>query len=102
MLGMVRCHRKGEALPELVSNIRRLVARAYPNVSADMKEGMGRDYFIEALDLPEIRMQVRQTKPKTLSMALRVALEEEAFSMLNTIRVITLCLLMHVKIRVLV
>ena len=74
-----RCRRKNEPLPELAGDIGRLVTRAYPNISVEMREEVGKDYFVEALDLPEIRMQVRRAKPESLSEALKVALEEEAF-----------------------
>ena len=75
----VRSRKKDEALPELASDIRRLVSKAYPDVSAVLREELGRDYFIEALDSPDVRMQVRRAKPKDLGAALTVALEEEAF-----------------------
>ena len=75
----VRTRRKSEKLPELASDIRRLVSKAYPDVSAELREELGRDHFIEALDLPEIRMQVRRAKPRDLGAALTAALEEEAF-----------------------
>ena len=75
----VRSRRKGEALPELASDIRRLTCKAYPDVSTVLREELGRDHFIEALDSPDVRMQVRRAKPKNLGAALTVALEEEAF-----------------------
>ena len=74
-----RSRGKNEPLPELASDLRRLVSKAYPNVSALLREELGRDYFIEALDSPDIRMQVRRAKPKDLGGALTIALEEEAF-----------------------
>ena len=75
----VRSRRKNEKLPELASDIRRLVVKAYPDISAELREELGKDHFIEALDLPEIRMQVRRAKPVNLGDALTTALEEEAF-----------------------
>ena len=74
-----RSRKRGESLPELASEIRRLVVKAYPNVSSEVREEIGRDQFIESLDLPEVRMQVRRAKPKSLGEALSLALEEEAF-----------------------
>ena len=75
----VRSRRKGEALPELASDIRRLISKAYPDVSTVLREELGRDHFVEALDSPDVRMQVRRAKPQNLEVALTVALEEEAF-----------------------
>ena len=73
-----RVRRKGETLPELASNIRRLVVKAYPDVSVEFRDELGRDYFLDALDSPDIRIQVRRLKPKTLSAAVSLATEEEA------------------------
>ena len=78
-----RTRRKGESLQQLASDIRRLVLRAYPNVSAKFREEVGRDQFVEAIDLPDVRVQVRRAKPTTLGKALTLALEEEAFIQLE-------------------
>jgi hypothetical protein len=68
-----RVRRKGETLPELASEIRRLVSKAFPTASVDFREEIGRDYFLDALDSPDVRLQVRRLKPKTLAEALKLA-----------------------------
>ena len=78
-----RSRRKGESLQQLASEIRRLVLKAFPNVSSKFREEMGRDQFIEALDLPDVRIQVRRSKPSSLGKALTLALEEEAYLQLE-------------------
>ena len=60
-----RGRRKDESLQQLASEIRRLVLKAYPDVSSEFREEMARDQFIEALDLPDVRIQVRRAKPKS-------------------------------------
>ena len=47
------------------------------------REEIGRDQFIEALDLPDVRVQVRRARPSNLGKALTLALEEEAFLQLE-------------------
>ena len=79
----VRVRRKGETLPELASEIRRLVSKAFPTASVDFREEIGRDYFLDALDSPDVRLQVRRLKPKTLAEALKLASEEDTFLQLE-------------------
>ena len=55
-----RVHRKGKSLPELPSDIRRLVLKAYPDVSPEFRDEIGRDCFLDALDSPDIRIQLRR------------------------------------------
>ena len=74
-----RIRKKNETLSELASSIRRLTVKAYPDVPTEFREELARDQFIEALDSPDVRMQVRRDRPKTLCNALSLALEEEAF-----------------------
>ena len=74
-----RKRKPDESLPELAQAIRRLTRRAFPDVTADIRETMARDSFIDALSTAEERWKVHQTRPKTLNEALTVAVEQEAF-----------------------
>ena len=74
-----RTRNKGESLPELAGNIRRLVAKAYPHSDKDSVEQIAVQYFVDALDNREIKLQVRRSKPKSLSEAMKIALDEESF-----------------------
>ena len=72
-----RVRKPGENLSELASAIRRLTNRAYPMVSADVRDDLAKDQFLEALESSQTRLQVRRQKPCTLDEALSLAIEEE-------------------------
>ena len=65
-----------ESLPQLAQAIRRLTRQAFPEMSADIRETMARDSFIDALGTAE---EVHQARPKTLNDALSAAVEQESF-----------------------
>ena len=74
-----RKQRASESIPELGQHIRRLVNLAYPTVPADVKETLAKDHFIEALAISDMRLRIKQARPKNLNEALRHAIELEAF-----------------------
>lgn len=74
-----RMRNKGESLPELACNIRRLVTKAYPDTNRRLIEQVSVQHFIDALDNSDTKIQVRRKKPITLSEALNIALDEESF-----------------------
>ncbi|XP_061194780.1 uncharacterized protein LOC133202936 [Saccostrea echinata] len=74
-----RRQRASESLPELGQQIRRLVNLAYPTVPADVKETLAKDHFIDALAISDIRLRIKQARPKNLNEAVRNAIELEAF-----------------------
>lgn len=74
-----RRQRASESIPELGQHIRRLVNLAYPTVPADVKETLAKDNFIEALAISDMRLRIKQARPKNLNEALRHAIELEAF-----------------------
>ncbi|KAJ8035018.1 hypothetical protein HOLleu_22092 [Holothuria leucospilota] len=76
-----RVRKTNETLPELAQDLKRQVARAYPDASVAMREALAKDYFIDALSDPDIRWRVFQTRPKTVQEACTIAVEMEAFSM---------------------
>ncbi|XP_072030206.1 uncharacterized protein [Amphiura filiformis] len=75
-----RTREKGESLPELAQNLRRLTKYAYPNAPRSMQDILAKDQFLDALD-PDMRWSIFQTRPKTLDEALDVAIECEAFKL---------------------
>ncbi|KAJ8021210.1 hypothetical protein HOLleu_38341 [Holothuria leucospilota] len=82
----IRKRKQGEPLVELAADIRRLINAAYPDMPPEVKNELGSDYFIEALDNAVQRTVVRRRKPTSLEAALKVAMEEEAIMQLEASR----------------
>ena len=68
-----------ETLTELAQDIKKLVRKAYPNASLDMREIMAKDSFVDALNNADMEWSVFHGKPQTLCEAVTLALEYEAF-----------------------
>ena len=65
-------------MPDLVSSLRTLVSRAYPEAVPDLQYSLAKDQFIDALENREIRIKLRESGPKTLNEAVSRALQIEA------------------------
>ena len=76
-----RVRRSGESLPELSQAIKRLVLRAYPQATVELREIMAMDYFIDALQDGHIRLRLKQGKPTSITEAVNMAIELEAFQL---------------------
>ena len=76
-----RQRRRGEPLAELAQDIKRLVRKAYPEASVDVKEALACDAFTDAVGDSDMEWNIFQGKPKGVDDALRLALEYEAFQM---------------------
>lgn len=74
-----RQRRGGETLAALGQEIRRLVARAYPNLPNEGLEEISIEKFREALDNTEQRMAVHRAHPQQLEDAVEAALDVEAW-----------------------
>lgn len=74
-----RLRRKSESVQELANDIKRLVRRAYPQATNDLRDQIARDSFIDSLNEHELEWFVYQGKPKTVDEAMQLALEFEAF-----------------------
>ena len=74
-----RRRKKGETLPELAQGIRRLVRNAYPDANYQMMDSLAKDQFMDALDNPDLRWKIFQTRTQSLDEALEIAIECEAF-----------------------
>ena len=77
----VQCRRRRseETLRELAQDIRRLMMLAYPGDRSAMAERLAKEYFICALDDPELELKVREKEPQTLDSALKAAQRLEVF-----------------------
>ena len=76
-----RQRQRGEPLAELAQDIKRLVRKAYPEASVDVKEALACDAFTDAVGDSDMEWNIFQGKPKGVDDALRLALEYEAFQM---------------------
>ncbi|VDI38718.1 Hypothetical predicted protein, partial [Mytilus galloprovincialis] len=75
-----RRQRASESLPELGQSIRRLSNLAYPTAPFDVRETLGKEQFIDALVDSEMRLRIKQSRPKGLNDAVRLAVELEAYN----------------------
>jgi hypothetical protein len=70
----------GESLPELGQAIRRLANLAYPNATAEIRETLSKDQFVDALVDSEMRIRIKQARPRNLNDAIQLAVELEAYN----------------------
>jgi transposase InsO family protein len=77
----LRNRRRGprESLSDLMQDIRRLMVLAYSATTSDMWESVAMNAFLEALDDPELALEIRKRGPITLDGAYRDALLLEGF-----------------------
>ena len=61
-----------DTLPELGQ-------QAYPGANAKVMDALGRDYFIDSLEDPDLRWRIYQAKPETLDDTICIAVEFEAY-----------------------
>ncbi len=69
---------KSESLLELADDVRQLVDKAYPELGESTRNRMSKDSFLDALEDPEIRTRVLQSRAQTMEDALRSSIELEA------------------------
>ena len=72
-----RRRKAGESLRSHHSDIRRLVALAFPDLDHKARELMACNYFTDALDEPNLALKVRERLPGDLDSAFRIALQLE-------------------------
>ena len=75
-----RSRKPNESLSDLHQDIRRLMALAYPKLTADAREEIACDHFTNALSDPDLALKVNERTPETLDDALRIALRLEAWA----------------------
>ena len=74
-----RSRQSNESLAELAQEIKRLALRAYPDAPYEMVDTLAKEYFIDSLVDTDTKWRVYQSRPGTLSDAVVVAVELEAF-----------------------
>ncbi|VDH90009.1 Hypothetical predicted protein, partial [Mytilus galloprovincialis] len=75
-----RRQKASESLPELCQSIWRLSNLAYPTAPLDVRETLGKEQFIDALVDSEMRLRIKQSQPKCLNDAVRLAVELEGYN----------------------
>ena len=75
-----RHQRAGESLPELGQAIRRLANLAYPTAPTEIRETLSKDQFVDALQDSEMRIRIKQARPKYVNDAIQLAVELEAYN----------------------
>ncbi len=64
-----RRRRKDETIPALANEVRRLVRQGWPEENRTTQEALMRDYFLDALDEPELRKEVEVKQPRDINEA---------------------------------
>ena len=78
---MCEHHQKaGESLPELGQAIRRLANLAYTTTPTEIRETLSKDQFVDALQDSEMRIRIKQARPKYVNDAIQLAVELEAYN----------------------
>jgi hypothetical protein len=67
-------------LPELGQVLRRLSNLAYPTAARDVRETLAKEQFIDALHDSDMRLKVKQSRPRNLDDAIKLSVELEAFN----------------------
>ena len=75
-----RRQKASETLSELGQDIRRLTNQTYPSASADLRETLAKEQFIDALVSSDMRLRIKEARPVSLNNAVRHAVELEAFN----------------------
>jgi len=58
-----RRRRSNESLRKLAQDIRRLMMLSYPGDRSDMAERLAKEYFVAALEDPDLELKVREREP---------------------------------------
>ena len=74
-----RVREPGESLPALGQDIRKLVTKAYPELSGEAAEVFTIRSFVHAIPDPEQRLRIHEGAPKTLEEAIQLAITREAW-----------------------
>ena len=75
-----RRQKAAETLTELGQDIWRLTNLAYATAPVDVRETLAKEQFIDCLHSSDMRLRIKQARPKSLNDAVRHAVELEAFN----------------------
>ena len=69
-----RLRKPNETLQNLHRDIRRLAVLAFPDLSANARESLACDYFLDSLGDSELKLKIRERNPKDMDDALKTGL----------------------------
>ena len=69
-----------ETIPELGQDIRRLTNLAYSSAPIEVRETLAKEQFVDALISSDMRLRIKQSRPKDLNDAICHAVELDAFN----------------------
>lgn len=69
---------KSESITEFGQSIRTLAQRAYPSVSAVLRDELAKDQFMDGIKTKDVRVKVKEGSPSSLDQAVTRALQLEA------------------------
>jgi len=75
-----RKRKQNETVHELAQDVERLISLAYPTAGPSVRDVLGRDAFIDALNDPELEFKVREKEPTDLYSALTLTMKLEVLS----------------------
>ncbi|CAC5370906.1 unnamed protein product [Mytilus coruscus] len=75
-----RRQKASETLPELGQSVRRLSNLAYPTAPLELRDTLTKEQFLDALVDSEMKLRIKQSRPKGLNDAIRLAVELEAYN----------------------
>lgn len=74
-----RRKRATETIPELGQAVRRLANLAYPKAPSEVRETLAMEQFLDALPDSDMRIRIKQARPRDLNDAIKHAVELEAY-----------------------
>ena len=74
-----RLKRQEESFPELGQEIKRWTAQAYPDAPSVLRDTLAKGHFVDALNDSDMRMHIYHRKPRSLTEAIHMATEWQAF-----------------------
>ena len=83
----VRTKGRNESLSELAQSIKKLTRQSYPRAEPGMTDILALDHFIDALPDPDMRLRLRESRPKDIGEAEILAIRLETYKLADTQRI---------------
>ena len=76
-----------ESLSELAQSVKKLTRKAYPTAAPDLTNVLSLDHFIDALSEANLRLRLRESRPKNINEAETLAIRLETYKLADTQKV---------------
>ncbi|CAC5404142.1 unnamed protein product [Mytilus coruscus] len=76
---LTRVKRENESLSELAQSIKKLTRQAYPGAPTSVTDTLALDHFIDSLNDPDLRLRVREARPRDVNEAEVLAVRLETY-----------------------